>query len=111
MMEQDLAEYIDLLKAMGCTGGEIIYLVSIKNQGVTMTKVSYKFNALYDAGEIDGFPDSSIKVLSMFYGKNNLKKMKFETLYDKVRALQRCLTSDPDDQAIIESVKYFKQIN
>jgi hypothetical protein len=107
-MEQDLVSYAASLREQGYNTSEIMYLVSVKSQGATMTKANYKFNALYDAGKIDGFPESSIKVLAMFYGEKNLKKMKFKTLYDKVYSLQRCMTSNPDEDEIKEAVEYFK---
>lgn len=105
----DLTAYATSLRDQGYNTSEIMYLVSCKSQGVTMTKANYKFNYLYDAGKIDGFPESSIKVLAMFYGEKNLKKMKFKTLYDKVYSLQRCMTSNPDEDEIKEAVGYFKQ--
>ena len=108
-MEIDLSAYATSLGEQGYSTFEIMYLVSCKSQGVTMTKANYKFNYLYDAGKIDGLPESSIKVLAMFYGEKNLKKMKFKTLYDKVYSLQRCMTSNPDEDEIKEAVKYFKQ--
>ncbi len=108
-MEQDLVSYAAGLKEQGYNTSEIMYLVSCKSQGITMTKANYKFNYLYDAGKIDGFPESSIKVLAMFYGEKNLKKMKFKTLYKKVYSLQRCMTSNPDEHEIKEAVEYFKQ--
>jgi hypothetical protein len=108
-MKKDLPLYVQELKKMGFDTDEIMYLVSVKSVGVTMTKANYKFNQLYDAGKIDGFPDSSIKLLSMFYGEKNLKKMKFQTLYDKVYSLQRCVTECPDDAEIKEAVLYFLQ--
>ena len=108
-MEQDLVSYAAGLKEQGYNTSEIMYLVSCKSQGITMTKANYKFNYLYDAGKIDGFPESSIKVLAMFYGEKNLKKMKFKTLYEKVYSLQRCMTSNPDEDEIKEAIEYFKQ--
>ncbi len=107
-MEQDLVSYAASLREQGYTTSEIMYLVSVKSVGVTMTKANYKFNQLYDANKIDGFPESSINVLAMFYGEKNLKKMKFKTLYDKVYSLQRCITSNPDEDEIKEAVEYFK---
>lgn len=107
-MEKDLVGYAASLKEQGYTTSEIMYLVSVKSVGVIMTKANYKFNRLYDANKIDGFPESSINVLAMFYGEKNLKKMKFKTLYDKVYSLQRCMTSNPDEEAIKEAVEYFK---
>lgn len=104
-----MREYAQSLKEQGYSTAEIMYMVSVKSVGVTMTKANYKFNQLYDDGKIDGFPESSIKVLAMFYGEKNLKKMKFQTLYDKVYSLQRCLLSEPDESEIKEAVKYFKQ--
>ncbi len=108
-MEIDLTAYATSLREQGYSTSEIMYLVSCKIQGVTMTKANYKFNYLYDAGKIDGFPESSIKVLAMFYGVKKLKEMKFKTLYDKVYYLQRCMTSNPDEDEIKEAVEYFKQ--
>mgnify|MGYP003404420456 CR=1 FL=1 len=105
----DLTAYAASLREQGYRTSEIMYLVSCKSQGLTMTKANYKFNYLYDTGKIDGFPDSSIKVLAMFYGEKNLKKMKFKTLYDKVYSLQRCMTTKPDEDEIKEAVEYFKQ--
>jgi hypothetical protein len=107
-MEKDLVGYAASLKEKGYTTSEIMYLVSVKSVGITMTKANYKFNQLYDANKIDGFPESSINVLAMFYGEKNLKKMKFKTLYDKVYSLQRCMTSNPDEEEIKEAVEYFK---
>ena len=104
-----MREYAQSLKEQGYSTAEIMYMVSVKSVGVTMTKANYKFNQLYDDGKIDGFPESSIKVLAMFYGEKNLKKMKFKTLYDKVYSLQQCLISDPDEVEIKEAVEYFKQ--
>lgn len=104
-----MREYAQSLKEQGYSTAEIMYMVSVKSVGVTMTKANYKFNQLYDDGKIDGFPESSIKVLAMFYGEKNLKKMKFKTLYDKVYSLQQCLISDPDEDEIKEAVEYFKQ--
>jgi len=98
--------FVDYLKQQGFSTAEIMYAVMVKNEGVTMTKAIYKFNELYDSGEIDGFPDSSIEVLEMFYGKK-LKQMKEETLIKKVTYLQRCLESNIESQNIIDSVKYY----
>jgi len=107
-MEQDLVSYAASLREQGYTTSEIMYLVSCKGQGVTMTKAQYKLNRLYDANKIDGFPESSINVLAMFYGEKNLKKMKFKTLYGKIYSLQKCITSNPDEEQIKEAVEYFK---
>jgi len=107
-MDKDLIGYASSLREQGYATSEIMYLVSVKSVGLTMTKANYKFNRLYDTNKIDGFPESSINVLAMFYGEKNLKKMKFKTLYDKVYSLQLCMTSNPDEEAIKEAVEYFK---
>lgn len=100
-------EYVNFLKEKGFATHEILYAISIKNEGVAMTKAIYKFNELYDKSEIDGFPDSSIEVLEMFYGKR-LKRMTEKTLIEKVTMLQKCLESEPYIENIIESVKLYK---
>jgi hypothetical protein len=103
---KDDKEYVDFLKNKGLSTQEIIYAVSLRNEGVAMTKAIYKFNELYDKQEIDGFPDSSIAILEMFYGKR-LKRMNFSTLEQKVSSLQKCLDSNIDIENIKYSVNYY----
>ncbi len=103
---KDNKEFVEFLKSKGYTTPEIMYALSLRNVGVAMTKAIYKFNELYDSGNIDGFPDSSLEVLEMFYGKK-LKKMSEKTLIKKVETLQRCLESNIDYEHITESVKYY----
>ena len=101
-----MKEYIKYLKNLGLSSQETQLAIDIKVNGITMTKAIYKFNSLYNNGKIDGFPDSSIEVLEKIYGKN-LKKMKFETLYNKILALQSTIISNPDKEAIKEAIEYY----
>lgn len=105
-----MINFVNYLKEKGYSSSEIMMAVSIKVYGITMTKAIYKFNELYDSRKIDGFPDSSIKILQKFYGKS-LNKMKYKTLYKKVLILQKTLTDNPDKDFIKESIEYFLEIN
>ena len=105
-MKDDVKEFVEYLKSKDYSTDEILYFVSIRNEGEKMTQAIYKFNELYDNGEIDGFPESSIKVLEMFYG-GRLKNMKTKTLEIKVQRLQGCLDSIIDYKNILESVEYY----
>lgn len=105
----EIVKFRDYLKNQGFTNDEIQMAIDIKTNGITMVKAMYLFNELYDGGKIDGFPDSSIEVLEKFYGRR-LKKMKFNTIYDKVYTLQRTIIDKPDEYYIRESVKYYLNI-
>jgi len=101
------ADYATLLKSKGYSTSEILYLITEKVEGVTMAKAIYDFTASYDSGKIDGFPESSIKILARHYG-GGLKKMKYETLFEKVYKLQRCLIETPDNEEIKEAILYYQ---
>lgn len=103
---EELQEFVAFLKEKGYNSFEIRYIISIKTQGLLMTKAIYRFNELYSAGKIDGFPDSSIKVLESVFGKK-LNRMKEKALFKRVRTLQLCLDSNIDEDSIMESVKYY----
>jgi hypothetical protein len=101
-----MREYADFLRSKGLTTPEIMYLVSIRSEGEAMTKAIYKFNELYDLREIDGFADSAIKVLGVFYGKR-LKAMKPQTLREKVARLMGCIECNVDKEHVFETVEYY----
>lgn len=103
----DLAEYVSFLKSKNFSSAEIRYAIDVRVNGVTMTKAIYKFNELYDLGEIDGFPQSAIEILEKYFGKN-LKKQKTETLIEKVTVLQTTITDIIDEEEIKNSVEYYK---
>lgn len=103
------ADFAAFLKDEGHSTSEIIYLISQKEEGITLTKAIYDFTFSYDTGKIDGFPDSSIKVLAKYYGAKRLKKMKYQTLFEKVYKLQRCLIESPDDEEIKEAIEYYQK--
>ena len=105
---EHLKNLVQFLKEKGFSNYEIRFCVTIEVEGLVMAKAIYKFNELYDSGEIDGFPDSSIQILLIFYG-NKLKKMKHETILEKVKTLQRTLESDIDEENINEAVEYYLQ--
>lgn len=102
----DIKEYVDNLRDSGFSSQEIRVAIDIKVNGITMTKAIYKFNEMYDTGKIDGFPDSSIDVLKMFYGKS-LEKMKPKTLFKKIYQLQRCLVENPDEENITDAINNY----
>jgi hypothetical protein len=101
-------EFVDFLKGKGFTSSEIQMAVTIKEEGITMAKAIYDFTSQYDNNKIDGFPDSSIKILKKYYG-SGLDKMKPDTIFKKVYKLQRCLITNPDDEQIKESIEYYLQ--
>lgn len=102
----DNAQLIIYLKEQGLTPFEIQYACSLAEYGKLMTSAIYDFDRKYSDREIDGFPDSALLVLEKHYGKR-LKLMKFDTLFDKVYTLQRCLTEAPDENEITEAVRYY----
>jgi hypothetical protein len=104
---KDTQEFVNYLKKQGYKPFEIQYACSLREYGETMTKAIYDFDLKCNTQEIDGFPDSSIKVLEQHYGKKRLKIMKFKTLYDKVYRLQRCLVEIPDKEHITEAINYY----
>jgi hypothetical protein len=85
-----------------------LYNLSVEAVGKTMTAAMYDFNALYDNGEIDGFPESAIEVLQKHYGKR-LEIMRTKTILNKVIDLQRCITDNVDNESCIEAVNYYIQ--
>lgn len=107
--EFNTTEYVEELKKAGYSTSEIMYMVQVKLQGTTLTKAQHKFGELYNKGKIDGFPESSIKVLAMYYGEKNLKKMSRGLLISKVRSLQGCITDFVDMEIVEEDVDYFLQ--
>lgn len=100
-------EFVDYLKKQGYKPFEIQYACSIREYGKTMTQAIYDFDAKYNDREIDGFSDSSIEILENHYGEKRLKRMKFETLYNKVYRLQRCLVESPDKEHITEAINHY----
>ncbi len=64
------------------------------------------FTAYYDFGKIDGFPESSIEILEMVYGKS-LANMRPVSIFEKVEDMQRYLTDVPDESGIREAVNYY----
>lgn len=99
-------DYNNYLRSKGFKTNEIIYLLSVRNYGVIMTKAIYDFNEKYDNKDIDGFYDSTIAILEKHYGKR-LKKMKAKTIEDKIEMIQMTITTFIDHQEIKNAVKYY----
>jgi len=99
-------DYNDYLRSKGFKTNEIIYLLSVRKNGVIMTKAIYDFNEKYDNQDIDGFYDSTIAILEKHYGKR-LKKMKAKTIEDKIEMIQMTITTFIDHQEIKNAVKYY----
>ena len=105
-MTIDYTLYANFLKEEGLSSAEIMYAVCLKKEGKAMTNAIYKFNELYDKKVIDGFPDSAINVLEMFYGKRILR-MRPDTLCKKVEHLESTLTNNVNSESIKEAVEYY----
>lgn len=105
--KNNIRAYHDALKLKGVPSHEIRVLIDIKIHGVMMTKAIYLFNELYNKGEIDGFPQSSIEVLEKIFGKSSIKNNKEYKLVDRVITLQKTITDSIDLDCIYESVRYY----
>lgn len=61
------------------------------------------YELMYDEGSIDGFPDSCIECLGLFFDTKALSK---EVLFDLCKHLQRSVTDSIDEDFTMEAVNY-----
>lgn len=106
MKNSELPEYIKFLQSRGVSSEEIRFAIDVQVHGLLFTKAIYLFNEMYNKQEIDGFPDSALRVLQSVY-KKRLDKITRETLIQKVRFLQSTISDSYDMEEVVRVVEYF----
>jgi hypothetical protein len=102
-MKINSKEYFHFLKEKGYSTQESLLGVRVAMQGETFVKAC---EIAEDRHGENLMPDDCVVILEECYGKK-MERMKPKTIYEKVYHMLLQATDSPDEEGIMDSVKYY----